>query len=45
MNSDIQNANLLPSDKVSKATLAADDIVKICVGAHIDGYPVVAAET
>lgn len=45
VNSDIQNANVLPSDKTAKQTLAVNDVVKICLGAHIDGYPVVAAET
>ncbi|SCZ94027.1 BZ3500_MvSof-1268-A1-R1_Chr6-1g08374 [Microbotryum saponariae] len=46
INSNLQNYNPLPSDKSATATtLAQNDVVKICLGAHIDGYAVVAAET
>lgn len=35
----------LPSDPLATTTLAKDDVVKIHLGAHIDGFAAVAAET
>ncbi|GAA5868506.1 hypothetical protein JCM1840_007022 [Sporobolomyces johnsonii] len=46
VNNTIQNFSPVPSDKeAAELTLKKDDLVKIVVGAHIDGYPVVAGET
>lgn len=45
VNSTLQNFTPLPTDADAQKTLAANDVVKICLGAHIDGYPVIAAET
>ncbi|GAA5829407.1 hypothetical protein JCM11251_005037 [Rhodosporidiobolus azoricus] len=46
VNNVLQNFSPVPSDKEGSAqTLKADDVVKIVVGAHIDGFPVVSGET
>ncbi|GAA6037970.1 hypothetical protein JCM8097_009515 [Rhodosporidiobolus ruineniae] len=46
VNNVLQNFTPVPSDKEGSAqTLKKDDVVKFTVGAHIDGYPVVAGET
>ncbi|GAA6019486.1 hypothetical protein JCM10207_001405 [Rhodosporidiobolus poonsookiae] len=46
VNNVLQNFSPVPSDKEgSEQTLKKDDVVKIVVGAHIDGYPVVSGET
>ncbi|BGP14540.1 hypothetical protein JCM10213_001888 [Rhodosporidiobolus nylandii] len=46
VNNVLQNFSPVPSDKEGAAqTLKADDVVKITVGAHIDGFPVVSGET
>ncbi|GAA5838976.1 hypothetical protein JCM3766R1_004546 [Sporobolomyces carnicolor] len=46
VNNVIQGFSPVPSDKEGAAqTLKSEDVVKIVVGAHIDGYPVVAGET
>ncbi|GAA5892609.1 hypothetical protein JCM5296_006174 [Sporobolomyces johnsonii] len=46
VNNTIQNFSPVPSDKeAAELALKKDDLVKIVVGAHIDGYPVVAGET
>lgn len=46
VNNVIQNFSPVPSDKEAAAqSLKSEDIVKIVVGAHIDGFPVVSGET
>ncbi|CEQ41908.1 SPOSA6832_03645, partial [Sporobolomyces salmonicolor] len=46
VNNTIQNFSPVPSDKeAAELALKKDDLVKIVVGAHIDGYPVVSGET
>lgn len=45
LNSVICNYSPLPSDSASSTALKANDVVKIQIGAHIDGYAAVAAET
>ncbi|BGP38573.1 hypothetical protein JCM10450v2_002522 [Rhodotorula kratochvilovae] len=46
VNNVLQNFSPALSDKEAAAqTLKKDDVVKIVVGAHIDGYPVVSGET
>ncbi|KAM0754332.1 Creatinase/aminopeptidase [Meredithblackwellia eburnea MCA 4105] len=46
LNNILQNYSPLPSDTVAAAqTLAKDDVLKIVLGAHIDGYAVVTGET
>ncbi|GAA6061054.1 hypothetical protein JCM10212_000097 [Sporobolomyces blumeae] len=46
VNNVVQGFSPVPSDKEGAAqALKADDLVKVVVGAHIDGYPVVAGET
>lgn len=45
VNATLQNFSPLPSDASAGTNLAANDLVKICLGAHIDGYAVVVAET
>ncbi|KAK4704218.1 hypothetical protein P7C70_g1994, partial [Phenoliferia sp. Uapishka_3] len=46
VNSKLQNFSPVPSDEEGAATvLASNDLVKIALGAHIDGYAVIAAET
>ena len=45
INNVICNWAPLPSDAESSKTLATGDVVKIQLGAQLDGYPAVAAET
>ena len=46
VNGTLQNFSPLPSDAAASViTLASDDVLKISLGAHIDGYAVVSAET
>ncbi|KAL8278828.1 hypothetical protein RQP46_008699 [Phenoliferia psychrophenolica] len=46
VNGTLQNFSPLPSDpEASVIVLKKDDLVKISLGAHIDGYAVVSAET
>lgn len=46
VNNVLQHFSPVPSDKEGAAqTLKKDDVVKVVVGAHIDGYPVVSGET
>jgi len=46
VNSTLCHFNPMPSDPVaSKVTLAKDDMVKIVLGAHIDGYASLSGET
>lgn len=45
INNIICNYAPLPSDSASAATLKTGDLIKIQLGAHIDGYATVAAET
>lgn len=46
VNNVLSNCSPLPSDKDQSAvTLKKDDVVKITIGAHIDGYASIAGET
>lgn len=45
INSTLQNFSPLPSDPTAATVLVANDVVKIALGAHIDGHAVVSAET
>ncbi|KAM0788620.1 hypothetical protein ACM66B_001739 [Microbotryomycetes sp. NB124-2] len=45
VNSVLQNFSPVPTDTESEKTLKANDVVKVVLGAHIDGYPIIAAET
>lgn len=45
VNQVVTNFAPLPSDEASKTTLKNGDVVKVQLGAQIDGYPAVAAET
>ncbi|KAK4050940.1 hypothetical protein OIO90_004916 [Microbotryomycetes sp. JL221] len=45
VNSVLQNFSPVPTDTESEKTLKANDVVKVCMGAHIDGFPIISAET
>ena len=45
LNATLQNLSPLASDDAATTLLAPNDLLKICLGAHIDGYAVIAAET
>ena len=45
MNNAVAHFSPLASDPSSSQTLAAGDVVKLHLGAHIDGYAAVSAET
>ncbi|KAF9520917.1 hypothetical protein BS47DRAFT_1286724 [Hydnum rufescens UP504] len=45
VNNVVSHFSPLPSDALSSLTLSKDDVVKIHVGAHIDGFASVSAET
>ncbi|KAJ8072382.1 hypothetical protein PM082_015941 [Marasmius tenuissimus] len=45
VNNTVSHFSPLESDPLSSQTLAKDDVVKIHIGAHIDGFAAVSAET
>lgn len=46
VNNVLQHFSPVESDKEAAAqTFKKDDVVKVVVGAHIDGYPIVSGET
>lgn len=46
VNSVIQNYSPLPSDEAGSTQKLADgDVVKICLGAHFDGFATISSET
>ncbi|TFY53557.1 hypothetical protein EVJ58_g9388 [Rhodofomes roseus] len=45
VNNAVAHFSPLPSDPASSQTLAKGDVVKVHIGAHIDGYAAVTAET